>query len=258
VGAFALATLALLLASLVGVRSLTITLSALGVGVAVLGQVASWRKPRPADRVWLPLGGFASAAVLALTLFAPGLLNGFWALDVPIPPRDANKLMRAPRDQTGVEETPLAAGDWVDATTEAIRQDDLLIRVEKTWSGPLEDKGPTSYLLVYFRLVNHGSGQSIPFEGFGTDKHRPVLTDDLGHSYPFLEQRPRKLNVRGAIFEAAVSPAGLVLQRGKLDSLLVFQVPASPSDTLKLELPASAWGRQGVCKMRLTVSQPDP
>src|SRR6476661_2782784 len=87
--AFALAVLALFVASLTLQRSLTLALAGLGVIAALLGlpSLSSRR-----DRRWLILGGFLGAAVVLLGSFAPGVLNSYWTLDLPVPETDPHPL----------------------------------------------------------------------------------------------------------------------------------------------------------------------
>jgi hypothetical protein len=124
--AFVLAVLALLLASLVGVRWLTLTLSALGALVALMGIPATGTARESKDRVWLALGGILSGVVLCLTLFVPGLINDFWSLDVAVPETDPNQLVLVPHNQPRDPGRSMAADDWADTVKEATRQGDLL------------------------------------------------------------------------------------------------------------------------------------
>src|SRR6266513_2166625 len=89
--AFDLAVLGLLLASLVGVRWLTLTLAALGALTALLGIPAARKKREARESLVLALGGIVSGAVLSVALFFPGLINDFWALDRTVAEPDANQ-----------------------------------------------------------------------------------------------------------------------------------------------------------------------
>src|SRR3954451_18487241 len=92
--AFALAVLALFVASLTLQRSLTIALAGLGVIAAALGLPGlSGRRDRP----WLIVGGLLGGAVVLLALFAPSVLNTYWAMDVPMPETDPHLLVVTPR-----------------------------------------------------------------------------------------------------------------------------------------------------------------
>jgi len=106
-------------------------------------------------------------------------------------------------------------------------------------------------VLVHLRLANCKHERTIPVEGFGSDTHRPVLTDETGRSYTFLEQRPRKPAKGDPVFEASGPRAAKLSSLARQDYLLVFSPAPSKFEVLKLELPASAWGRDGVCKLRI-------
>jgi hypothetical protein len=244
--------LGLLLAPLIGDRTLTLTLARLGVGAALLGVLVRWWLRRPQDRLWPILGGGVSAAVLLLTLAAPGLLTSWWEIDRPFPLNDPNPMTRVPRDNQSAPPEPLGSDEWVDGIKEAIRQDDLLITAFATRVGPLWDRGHESYLQVHLRFANVGFVRVVTFEGFSNDRHRPVLTDDSGHSYRLLEQRTRKRHASGLVFEQTPPRDLELLAPRYLDYLLVFEPPAAGFRPLKLEVPASAWGRRGSCKLTIS------
>ncbi len=251
-----LSALALLAAPVDRLRSLTIVLSALGVAVVLLGIPVTWWR-RNQDWAWLGFGGALSGAVLLLALFRPGLLNPFWAIDLPTePPPDPNRLTVIPRGQPNAEGKPLAPEDWVDASREVIRQREMLIRLPSVKTGALMSKtgdvsGP-AYLLIRLSFYNTSHSDTITIHHFDNEKHKPVLTDDSGHSYPFIEQRPRYLRAGGSVvFLPSNETVGELQPPRYLDYLLVFQMPPAGLESLQLELPASAWGRKGVCRFRI-------
>jgi hypothetical protein len=253
---FVLATVALLSASVVGIRVLTLGLAALGLGVALLGIPAT-KEPTAKDRLWLTMGGLLSGLILLMTLFTPGLLNNRWPLDVAALRADPNKQVVVSRDQPLGEGRPLPADGGADAATEGIRQDELLICAESAKAGRLPDKGKATFVLVHFRLGNMSHDQ-IAFRGFDSDMHKPLLTDSAGRSYVFLEQRKRLPTRDGTFFDSKATPGGVdVPPLTVQDYLLVFESPdasftASKFDVpAKLEVPASAWGRNGVCQFRI-------
>lgn len=249
-GGFALGGLGLLLASLTGVRLLTITLAAVGLGIVVLGVWATRKERETKDTIWLSLGGLMAGVVLCLSLFSPGLLNIRWALDQAVVQTDVNVQTRVPRDKPQQEGKPVAPEDWIDASTEALRQDDVVVRVESVFAGDLAEMGG-NYLQVHLRLTNSGQVRTIKFEGFGTDKHKPILSDDSGRSYSFVEQWPKRLNAKGLEWDRAGQRFGELTPAGLLDRLLIFQMPPAGVENFKLEVPAAAWGRKGTCKLRI-------
>jgi hypothetical protein len=247
----AFAVLALLLASVVGVRILTITLCVCGLMAAGIGFWTRDQAQRK-GRLSLALGATCNALLLLLALFLPGVINSRWARDFGVAASDPNKQVVVPRDQPRDQGRPLSDGEWVNPVKEAIRQDEVFTRVESVQVDRLADKGDNKYLLVYLRLANSGYGRTVPVETFSREKHRPLLTDDSGREYAFLEERPRKpLRGRGPVtFETACPPVREMPATGFLDQMLVFEAPSGKVGALNLEVPASAWGRTGSCRFR--------
>jgi hypothetical protein len=117
--------------------------------------------------------------------------------------------------------------------------------------GEVEGRGAKRFLLLRVRVSSVGYEGALTFEGFGADKHRPTLRGAAGESYAFREQRPRKVPAGGIVFLAA-TPQPVVIQPTRfLEYQLVFEPPPTNFSPLILELPASAWGRNGVCKYRI-------
>jgi hypothetical protein len=255
VGFFA-ATLALLLASLVDVRWPTIGLSVLGGAAVAMGLRATQDHRKTSDRAWLTLSGTLNGFVLFLALVLPGVLNGWWVLDKAVAKKDLDKMVVVARDRPNEEGRPLTEGEWVDATTESIRQGDVAIRVESAKVGPLPGgTGKGSYVLIHIKFANAGNAQTISLEGFSNEQHRPVLTDASGRSFAFLEQRLRK-QARGApAFEDAGGAKVVEVMPARFqDLLLIFASPSSTFEEVRLELPSAAWGQKGACKLRIPAS----
>lgn len=248
--AFALAVLALFVASLTLQRSLTITLAGLGVIAAALG-LTGWSTRR--DRPWLIVGGCLGGAVVLLGSFYPWVLNNYWALDVPVNEPDPHPLVVTPRTDVRATGRPLTPDTWADADTEAIRQDDLLIWLHSVVAGRLPEKPTKPYLLVNFKMSQLRTDRDITVSPL-TGNQSPVLTDATGATWTLVEQRPRRYTI---------TPFDTFLL---IDQILVFelppavlQLPAAKDDVedselpadLKLEVPASAWGRNGVCRFHI-------
>jgi putative heme-binding domain-containing protein len=247
--AFALAVLALFVASLTFLRSLTIALAGLALLAAMLG-LPGFRARR--DRPWLIVGGLVGGAVVLLASFAPWVLNTYWAMDIPVPETDPHPLVVTPLMEPLGPGTPLTANSWADADQEVIRQDDLLFWVQSAVAGRLPDKPAKPYLLVNFKMSQVRTARDIAVSAL-TGNHRPVLTDAAGNHWPLVEQRPRRVIVTP--FDSSVL----------IDQVLIFELPLAVLETpvakaenselpvdLKLEVPASAWGREGVCRFRIT------
>jgi hypothetical protein len=246
-----LATAGLLTASLVGERLLTLALAGLGVAAAAKGVADTGQNRQKKDRVWLQIGGSMSGLLLFVTIFYPGLINHYWAISAAVIQEQPDKQVAVPRDQPLDEGRLLFGEDCADAGTEVIRHQSLLLSVESVKAGPLPNKGKANYILVHCRLANVGAGM-ISFTGFDKGKHQPVLSDDVGRTYTFVEQRRRlPSREREPLFDAPATSGVELSARAYQDYLLVFEALGSGLKTLKLELPAAAWKQPGVCQFRI-------
>lgn len=192
-----LAVLAIAQASLFGSRWLTLVLSLLGMSIAVGGAWITRRKQQRRDQVWFASSGALSVIILLLLLFAPGFLNIRWAIDKAVPKPDPNHLTVVPIDKRMQKGRPLQPNETVDAATEALRQDYLVISVESAKIGRLTGEG-SPHLLVQCRIVNLGQSESISLEGFISLP--PVLTDGSNRPCPFLEQRLKEIRNRSVLY----------------------------------------------------------
>ncbi len=185
----ALATAGLLLASVGGIRPLTMALAGLGLLTALAGIPFMDEGHKNRDRVWLALSAFLSGWGLLLALVFPGVLNSHWVLARAVPTLDPNKMVAAPRGEPRAAGRPIDAGDEADAASEVIRQRDVVIGIESMKSGPLPNQ-KKSFLLVHCWIGNIGT-ENLPFQGFSRDKNQPRLTDRAGQPLAFVEQRQR-------------------------------------------------------------------
>ncbi len=235
-----LASSAVIVASITGIRWLSISLTIVGLASGVLGILAY----RGGNRISSAVGSFLSAAVLLIAIFSPTVLNPYWVSDVAA--SDPNDCVVVPRNKTRGPGKPLSPDVWVDSSREGIRQDDLFIQLQAVKSDRLPDKVSATFLLVNLRIDQMRDGRAIKFERFGKDRHIPKLTDETGREYAFLGDRVRK----------APSKFDRLFM---IDQLLVFELP-SQFQFLNLTLPASAWGREGVCRFRISevVKEPPP
>jgi hypothetical protein len=253
--ACALAGAALLQPLLEGVRAVTIALAVLGLAGVVICLLANFENPKPGNGIWLALGFLLNGTVLGVALLAPSLLNSSWEPGRPVDRSDPNWQMLVAWEQPQ-QVLRLTADGWADARTEAIRQDDLLVRVVslKVGVAPGQEKSsaPGKNLLVHLQLVNLGHEKRIELEGFSSDKHRPGLSGEDGQSCSFLEQRTGRFADGAIVFEtdARLGPMQ-VAPRARSDVLLIFAAPPGQRGPWRLELPALAWGRQGVCRIRI-------
>lgn len=249
--AFILAALALFQGAVIGIRAISISMAGLGVVLALIGYVvvALGARSRPGFS-WLHAGAGSSALVLLATLFFPTLVNRRWAIDFAVPEPDPQAQVVVPRTAPLTQGKPHKADEWPDATTEAVRQHEVVVRVDGVKTDVVNGR---KALLVHVRIANSGRGEQVTFEGFDQVNHKPTLKDGAGASYALLEQKPRKYNAGGPIeFETrAWTPKAV---KPILDVQLVFAPPPAGSAPYKLELPASAWGREGTCRLLLPES----
>ena len=244
-----LGVMAWILAEILGIRSLTIAMAGIGIALVLVNVVLRVVTRRTRGVVWDGVGATGCTIILSLALFAPAWLNAFWAMDTVVPVNDANKFELIARDQPKGAGRPMAEDEYCDVMMDAVRQDEIVIRVEYLRNLPLPDKGPELYALIHLQFTHIGSANKVPISWSDKDK-KPALMDESGRSYAFIEQRSRKeMKVGEVIFEPTIQQNEL-LPKSRLDQLLVFEAPAK-MEGLKLHLPASAWGRQGVCKLRI-------
>ena len=246
-GAACLAGLAVNLAVTAGMRWLTIALSLFGMALGFVGVWCCLGRGVKRGSVSLAFGEVLCAGVLGVALFAPEWLNAHWKVLPPPPPDDPHLLERVSRDKPLGPGKPLAQDDWVDAAKEVVRQDDMVLRVHSVKVGQLPDKGTASFLIVNLVLGQVRDGRTTTFTRFAQGENKPKLTDGAGRWYAFLGDRVRKLPTH---FERTF----------KVDQLLIFQLPPAQEAFLNLEVPASAWGREGVCRFRIqeVVHEPPP
>jgi hypothetical protein len=237
-----------------GIRWLTIALVFLGFSIACYGAWSSRFDPQPRDKVWLAMSGILGGSIVLLICLAPGLLNNRWDIDRTIPKPDPNELMVVPREKA-MQKGRLSTKDEVlDSATEAFRQDDVVIRIESAKIGQVPGKGEKPYFQLLFRVVNTGHGQSIPLEGFS--EYQPVLSDQAGHSFAFIEQRLKQIKNRAVVYESWNGRQSIEIGvRGSQDVMLIFESPPA-GETLKLEVNSAAWGRKGMCRFRIAGINP--
>jgi putative heme-binding domain-containing protein len=239
-----LASAALIAASAVGIRWLTIALTILGLIAGLLGILGYRGRNNRPSRISSTAGTLLNASVLLLTLLAPTLLNPFWiAHSASV---DLNALVVVSRTKSRDPGKPLTADEWVNSVQDGIRQGDLFIQLQSVKSDRLPDRGTGTFLLVNLRIDQLHDGQAIRTERFGKGGHEPKLTDDTGREYAFLGDRARRLPSK---FDRLFM----------LDQFLVFELPGKVQ-YLNLTLPASAWGRTGLCRFRIPeiVHEPPP
>jgi len=231
-------------------RMLTIVLVSLGLLVVAIGLALG--KADRKDWGWFALGSALNGLVLFVVLVRPELLNSFWGLDVAADEPDPQQLIVVPRTQPRAPGKPLTADDWANATSDAIRQGKVLVRIESVKSGA---RGGISCLQIHLQIANLGD-DVISIAGFGGaglggDKNTPALTDASGRSLAFLKRQKRIRGEGPPAFEDLGDQAVELKADDRHDLLLLFEAPSSRFEPLKLELPTSAWGREGRCRFNI-------
>jgi hypothetical protein len=149
-------------------------------------------------------------------------------------------------DQAGADD------GWVDASDASIRRGDVKVSVRSANIGlPRFDRkvrpsDPEEYLIVTLALNNLGATKKLDFTGFasgGSISRLVTLVDDLGNQY-------KQKRFRGAKVEGQASSESLYPGK-QLSDVLVFEPPIAKAETLKLRLPAAAFGGAGALKFRI-------
>jgi hypothetical protein len=163
-------------------------------------------------------------------------------MDFAVPEPDRDKQLAVFRDNMTVVKE-LAGEDWVDAETSAVRQGDVLVRVE----GAAVDWLPGSdrpVLLVTLHVANVGPLRPVTYDGQGSGQHPAVLRDGLGKELARRDLGPQALKA-GQVHTVSVLPTH------EVQDVVASEPPWPGSDRVDLELPAAAWGGQGVCHFRI-------
>jgi hypothetical protein len=237
--AFTLIALALLLAAFTLPRWLTIACAALGLLLGVVGVLASLERLKIKDIVWLAVGGGGNALLLLIVLVRPGWVNDRWGMDFAVPPPDRNTQKMVSRDNKS-EVRELTTGDRVDAQANAIRQGDILVRVEGAIVDRVQDK-ESPVLLITLHLANVGQLHNITYHGQAGGEARAVVRDSRGKELQRrdLGERAKKLGQIGTV---------TILPTHEVKDVLAVEAPWSGTDNVEVDLPSSAWGSEGVCK----------
>jgi hypothetical protein len=137
----------------------------------------------------------------------------------------------------------LSGGDRVDAQTHAIRQGDLLIRVDSAVVErvPGQDQ---PVLLVALYVANVGPLHDVIYYGQARVEHPAIVRDSRGKEVPRrdLGERAKKAGQVGKV---------RILPLHDVTDLLAVEAPWSGTAHVEVDLPAAAWGREGVCKFTI-------
>lgn len=240
--AFSCAAVAMLLAALSLPRWLSLAFAVLGVLLGLAGAVAPRDEWKIKDALWLALGGGGCALLLFLGLLRPAWLNDRWGRNFVVPEPDGNKLMEVSRNNES-EIKELSGGDRVDAAKHAIRQGDLLIRVESAEIKRSAKKEPPM-LFVALRIENVGQLHLVTYRGQGGTGPKAVVRDSRGKELPRCD-----LGVDAE--KLGQSKTVTLLPTHEIKDLIAVEAPWSGTAHVEVDLPSAAWGREGVCRFTI-------
>jgi hypothetical protein len=243
-----------LAAASLGVCALTLLIAATGrvsflvAPLAAIAGIVGLIACRRSRRVEKPLVMPVTAAVVGLfvflvaLVFPPALGPGYEAARDRAP--SASEIRVIPHT-SHLQDSDLQSGEWVDASKASLQQG--RVRVEVTDVSII--LGPEKELRVRIRMQRTKKGEEIAAGAFAAplvwdERARATLRDAAGTSYV---QKP---SVPGRARGTGPSSASMVTVDVSHE-LLVFDLPSSPTDGLKLELPAAAWGGTGVLKFSI-------
>jgi hypothetical protein len=246
--------------SVAPVAFLTRPLSGVGVALGLLG-VLSATGGRPRGPLFAVAGAVLSGLVLGVSLLAPSVLG----------PRYEASRLRSDYDPDAVRVVPLRLDPggseglehdgYADASRAAVQQGFIRVRVTGATLGPLSSREPKRkptaqpYLSVGVRVQHLGHGPAVRFIHWGVTEERavpPAAAEADGLRLP-ARLNWADLPVRPVLVQELWS--GLAAE-----TLLLFDPPTSPG-TVRLELPAEAWGGRGAFRFlipRSMITASDP
>jgi hypothetical protein len=239
--AFSLAALAMLLGAFALPRWLALWFIGLGLLLGLIGLAMPRVEWKLKDGIWLALGG-GGCGVLLIGLLRPGWLSERWARDFEVPEPDADKQILVSRHNAS-EVKELHGNDRVDVTAYAIRQGDILVRIERAEVKQVTPNGPP-VLLIALHIANVGALHLITYHGQAGGNQGAVARDSRG-----VELRRRDLEAeskkRGQIGTVILLPLH------EATDLLAVVAPWPGSAGVEVDLPSAAWGREGICRFTI-------
>jgi hypothetical protein len=252
VSAFALccAGVGLLTASFPPMYILTVILTGAGLLLGLVGLLL--RRAAGQGILWPAVALVVSVPVLGLTLFFPDALGGRPTDVRSRPDPFAGKMVRVPLNATpGTTPIVVEETEWVDASRELIRLGEIAVRVTSAAIQRLDPPKPGSSkskeetnLAIRLRIQNVGTSQKIPFTSWAAPDSSATLRDSqerLYKSWPTglaRQNKPDWPNMDLPPFKDT-------------DDVLEFEVPRPGAESLRLELPAGAFGGNGLLRFRI-------
>lgn len=211
------------------------------------GSAAAYA-PRSQLTLWLRRAAVVSLVVLTAALFwsrGPSRQGRIaLVLDDPDPHQF---LVVTPDNRQMIRD--LGRSEWADAEKESLRQGNVHIRIcwAKVDVPPRNETAKPSSLprslLIQVQLA-HLPPELRPFKGLLNGNNTPVLLDDRGRKYALRSSPPQV----GIADQVDLVPSS---SREPVQEVLVFEPPGADLESLKLDLPAMAWGRTGSCRFRI-------
>jgi hypothetical protein len=206
-------------------------------------------------RQLLPVAGAAfSGLILVAALADPALLGPRYAASRQPANYDPDAVRVIPLHLSRDGVAGLESDGWADASRAAIQQGMVRVQISGAAVGPVQvvdakrKYTKQRYLALAVRVQHLGNGPSVRFVHWGTTGERSVPAATV-------EANGRKLAAADLGSQVAAGTTyGHDLFPGKLvDDLLVFEAPAAPG-SLRVELPAEAWGGRGVFRFQVPAS----
>jgi hypothetical protein len=248
VAAFLCGSVALLLASIPALNLATKPLGALGLVIGLGASVwPAWKNGRP-------LG--VPVAICALCLFTFAFLGKLPRLHQTARPTTVAVLLK-PAANSMAAYPPVRDDEWVDAATHAMQTHDLRVQVAAVQIGKVklqeqkkEFLSSQKFLAIQLQIGYHGAAlERLDYEPWADvasapSKNPAVLMDASGRTY---------LQVT---LDAGTWVAGrgehLFLTAGRqVRETLIFAVPPTPVEDLRLRLPAAAFGIDGEFRFKI-------
>jgi len=230
----------------------------LGGGAVLAGVIAvlTLGAGRDSERLCNLSAAVLGALILAMATWTPGLLRSWWAPD-PSGAAQQVPLVAVPVSDPSASGKVLGEDDWVAATTDAIRQGNLLVVVDAvaTRSMRLGDDvaggKAVPVVTVQVRLVNVGT-EELSVAGFAVERGKPRLTDEGGKTLRCLEVQAQAVAKGKLAFDPEARLYAQLAATGEgrsVSYLFIFDRSSAPTfDKGKLEIPAVVWNQQGTCR----------
>lgn len=239
---FFLAALVMLFAALTFPRWLAMCFAGLGLVLGLIGLAVPPSEWKLKDGLWLALGGGGCGLLLLLGLVCPSWLSDRWAMSFVVRPTESAKPMRVSLSKAA-ESQELGDDERADATLYAIRHGDLLIRIERAEIQKLPNKD-LPLLLIALHVENVGQLHILTYHGQGSAEHSAVVRDSRGKELPRCDLGAQA-EKRGQV------PMVTVLPLHATSDLIAVEAPWPGTEHVQVDMPASAWGREGVCRFTI-------